>query len=48
MGPSKKHRDDAADERRQYAADQYVRAEKADKKAEEAERRSAQETGGGR
>ena len=46
MGPSRERRDAAADERRQQAADNYVRAEKADKKAAEAEKKAAEKKGG--
>lgn len=46
MGPSRERRDAAADERRQQAADNYVRAEKAAQKADKAERKAAEKKGG--
>lgn len=46
MGPSKKHREDAMDVRRQDRAEQARLAEEAKRRAEEAKRKAEEEGGG--
>lgn len=46
MGPSKKHREDAADERRQTIADNRLVEQKVAAKAAEAERKATEKKGG--